>query len=225
MVVATFSNQASNLSALGAAMGSFGRVLDVSTDNKKWSSKEELENDSSAFLKLQHKRIGNIEEDFMKATEFILPASSSASTVTELAELCRLVQEANREKMQILKVRLKSMGYDGSLLESEETSSPTTPALSNVFWSVGGPLERVVEGDVETEGATTPGSMLHPSPFSSATKRKDSISPATPTMNSISFRYVERFVEMIAKKTRPLKYLTRFCFPMTVLVLIHFCKI
>ena len=199
MVVATFTNQASNLSALGAAMGSFGLVLDVSSDNEKWSSKEEQKNDSSAFLKSQRERISNIEEDFMKATEFILPASSSESTVTELAELCRLVQEANREKMQILKARLKSIGYDGSLLESDEILSPVTPAPSNVFWSVGGPLERVIEGDVETEGATTPGSMLHPSPFSSAAKRKDSISPATPTMDSISFRYVERCVGLISK--------------------------
>ena len=191
MVAATFSKQSSNLSALGAAMGSFDRLLDVSNENN-WSSKEEQESDSAAFLKSQHDRIAAIEEGFMKATEHILPSSSSASTVTELAELCRLVQEANREKMLILKTRLKSMGCNSQFLESDEAlSSPNTPS-PNIFWSIGGPLERVVEGDVETEGTITPSSLLHPSPFSSATKRKNSISPATPTMQSISFRYVSK---------------------------------
>lgn len=186
MVVATLANQASNLSALGAAMGSFHRVLNVSNDS---SSETDLEDQSAAFLHSQRERISSIEEDLLGATEFILPASSAASTVTELAALCRLVQDRNRKEIEVLQNRLQAMGAMG--LQQDEILSPTapTPPHDN-FWSISGPLERVIEGDVETEGATTPGSMLHPSPF--ASNRKTSISPATPTMDVISLRYVFR---------------------------------
>jgi hypothetical protein len=186
MVVATFANQVSNLSALGAAMGSFNRVLNVSNDTH---SETDLEEHSATFLHSQRERIVTIEENLLQATEFILPDSSSASTVTELAELCRLVQDGSRQKIEILQQRLQAMGVTS--LKSEESISRVAPSPSNdVFWSIGGPLASVVEGDVETEGATTPGSMLHPSPFSS--HRKASISPSTPTMNASSLRYVFR---------------------------------
>jgi hypothetical protein len=107
MVVATFANQVSNLSALGAAMGSFNRVLNVSNDTH---SETDLEEHSATFLHSQRERIVTIEENLLQATEFILPDSSSASTVTELAELCRLVQDGSRQKIEILQQRLQAMG-------------------------------------------------------------------------------------------------------------------
>eukprot|EP00980_Cylindrotheca_fusiformis_P020314 scaffold7344_cov145-Cylindrotheca_fusiformis.AAC.12 len=181
MTIATFANQTSNLSALGAAMGTFNRILKVSNSNN--SKEADREEDSASFLQSQRRRIATVEEDLLQATEFILPNSSSASTVTELAELCRLFQEGNRKKIEIIRQRLQAMG--ATSLQQEESISPDAPTPSgSVFWSIGGPLERVVEGDVETEGATTPGSMMQPSPFPS--NRKTSVSPATPTMDSIS---------------------------------------
>jgi hypothetical protein len=210
MVVATFANQVSNLSALGAAMGSFDRVLNVSDDTH---SETDLEEHSATFLHSQRERIADIEEDLLLATGFILPDSSSASTVTELAELCRLVQDGSRKKMEILQQRLQAMGVTS--LNSEEAVSTVAPSpSSDVFWSIGGPLASVVEGDVETEGATTPGSMLHPSPFSS--HQKPWISPATPKMDAISLRYVFRSHELTLSDLNWI-LLTFLCFMFVVL--------
>ena len=171
---ASFANQASNLSALGAAMGSFHKVLEVSQSRD--TLEKNYEKESSEFLDTQRNRLAGIEDDLMTATGCILPKSTSAATITELAEICRMVQEVNRKKIGFLLQRLVTMG--ASSLKPEEVFSPGMPSpASNNFWSISEPLEMVEEGDVETEGATTPGSMMNPSPF--ASNRKPSISPAT----------------------------------------------
>ena len=139
------------------------------------------------FLKTQQRRVAGIEEQLVEATNFILPACPDSKTATELAELVRLVQEASRKKMQLLKARLELMGYDWE--EEPGILSPQTPQ-AEIHWAVGGRLESVVEGDVETEGATTPGSMLQPSPSYSANKEMPLLTPPTPTMDNFSFRYV-----------------------------------
>jgi hypothetical protein len=147
------------------------------------------------FLQAQNERVVTIEEDLFEATDHILPASRESKTATELAELCRLVQEATRQKLSLLKTRLELMSGGGMTTidwkEQQQQVHNPSPA-QKVYWSIGGPLECVIEGDVETEGATTPGSMTMPSPFTTAKKQgKKSITPTTPTMDSFSFRYVE----------------------------------
>ena len=158
---------------------------------------KEHEENVERFFENQKQRVVNVEEKLMKATDFILPSTSESKTITELAELCRLVQEETQQKIQVLKNRLELMGHEWE--EEDQVVSPQTPlAEEEVHWSsVGGQLESVIEGDVETEGATTPGSMLHPSPFFSAKKRKESLTPTTPTMDSFSFRY-----ELVSVKSR-----------------------
>lgn len=110
--------------------------------------------------------------------------------MTEMKALCQLVEEANRLKLLILKTRLELTGSEKEGDDNHEKLETPKQPEAEIHWSVGGHLESVVEEDVETEGATTPGSMLHPSPFYSAPKRKKSLTPTTPKMDSFSFRYV-----------------------------------
>lgn len=154
----------------------------------------------------QKERVEIIDESLLKATEHILPVSPEAKTATELAELCRLVQENTRQKMGLLQTRLELLGVKTSWGDS--ITSPnviTTKDNAQIQWSVGAPLDCVIEGDVETEGATTPGSLMEPSPFNSATKRKTSLTPTTPTMNTFSFRYVQKEIcRMLSGHLRPI---------------------
>lgn len=163
----------------------------------------------------QQHRAACIDESLLQATEHILPPSAEAKTVTELAEVCRLVQEATRQKISLLRTRLECMGVKASWKDSVIVSPKPvfTTKNSAIEWSVGAPLDCVMEGDVESEGATTPGSLLHPSPFASASKppqRKSSLTPTTPTMNKFSFRLVtlnkinERSCYRYAKANRDL---------------------
>jgi hypothetical protein len=147
---------------------------------------------AAIFLETQSLRVVAIDDSLLEATEDILPVSPEAKTITEMAELCRMVQEATRQKTGLLRTRLELLGVKTSWNDS--ITSPKIVAMdkgnTQIQWSVGGPLDCVIEADVETEGATTPGSLLHPSPFGSTTKRKASLTPTTPTMNKFSFRYV-----------------------------------
>ena len=152
------------------------------------------------FLEEQQRRVETIDVALLKATGHILPPSRDAKTVTELAEICRLVQEATRQKMGLLRTRLDLMGirpswHDSVIASPQLVVVEATGRNRDIHWSIGVPLDCVMEGDVETEGATTPGSLSLMSPFPSATKqqqqqqqRKTSLTPPTPTMNRFSFR-------------------------------------
>lgn len=153
-------------------MGSFSQVLDC-------SSGEESEQD---FYENQTKRLSQVEIELMQSTLWLLPKQPNASTITELAGLTRLVQEGNR--MQLLKLQQRLGLASSSADTANESPLPTFTSFARA-----GPLESVQEGDVETEGATTPGSMFSPFSFAGG-RRKSSISPATPSMDGISFRYV-----------------------------------
>lgn len=92
--------------------------------------------------------------------------------------------------MSLVRTRLELLGvktpWDDHLESPLHRLNGASEA--DMHWSVGCPLESVQEGDVETEGATTPGSLLQPSPFASATKSKPLSTPTTPTMDNFSFR-------------------------------------
>lgn len=220
--MATFASQSSNLSALGSALTSFATLLDVSDDaiakltQGTIQAKSlrvqsvgkcrvpiisclflvettvEHQEQAEQFLQNQKRRVRSIDESLLKATEHILPPSPESKTVTELAELCKLVQEATRQKMGLLRTRLELLGVRTSWQDSVTSPQILSRDRTNtqIHWSVGGPLDCVIEADVETDGATTPGSLMQPSPFASTTKRKESLTPTTPTLNTFAFRCV-----------------------------------
>jgi len=113
--MATFANQASNLSALGSK---FDRLLKVPDHNEHVSyldgglrSGEHQRRSAETFLNSQRDRVGKIEQELLTATVNILPSSKESKTITELAELCRLSQHSTRGKLDILKSRLEDAGY------------------------------------------------------------------------------------------------------------------
>jgi hypothetical protein len=159
---------------------------------------DQNQQDAEAFLESQKERLGRLEQQLFHATEHILPADPESMSVTELAELCHWVQESNRRQLQQLKHLLEATGCDAIPWEWEEQAGeePLTsphPSLPYTLLGLGRPLERVLEGDAETDGGTsvTPGSMGYQSPFFASTKKKRvATTPTTPTMDSFSFRYV-----------------------------------
>eukprot|EP00934_Nitzschia_sp_Nitz4_P003287 Nitzschia sp. Nitz4//scaffold66_size103028//30349//32640//NITZ4_004494-RA/size103028-snap-gene-0.90-mRNA-1//1//CDS//3329556338//3277//frame0 len=184
--MATFASQASNLSALNSSLIQYGEFLKNSVDRQQDLTEEEHRSNASRFLEDQQKRVSAIDDHLLKATELILPESKDIKTVTEMAELCGLVQEASRSKMSLIRTRLELLGIktDDSLF-SPKVVAELPPKFGS--WSLGAPLDCVQEGDVETEGATTPGSLLQPSPFGTGSKRKTSLTPTTPTLDRFSF--------------------------------------
>jgi hypothetical protein len=152
--------------------------------------------DAQSFLESQKQRLGRLEQQLFHATEHILPSDPQSMSVTELAELCLWVQESNRRQLLQLKHLLEASGCDAIPWEWEEEAGEeplTSPHPSLPYTLLGRPLERVLEGDVETDGGTTvtPGSMGYQSPlFASTKKKRFSTTPTTPTMDSFSFRYV-----------------------------------
>ena len=144
------------------------------------------EENAKSFIDAQKKRISKIESQVLEATGCILPSKAESMSITELAGLCRMVQESNRLQMEQLRKLLEAAGCEVPWNENWEKKLPLFEEKKIQFTLIRRPLDRVSEGDVETEGATTPGSMLGgSSPFSSS--RKQSLTPTTPTMDGMSF--------------------------------------
>ena len=144
---------------------------------------------AQAFIDCQQERIAAIEEDLHHATDNILPIAEKSMSVTELAELIRLIQESNRRQIEEIKCLLNAAGYEIPRDKNSMEQFKGSREEATFHWTLGRPLERVVEGDVESDGTTTPGSMGYQSPFwhRSSSTRKQSLTPTTPTMESISF--------------------------------------
>lgn len=143
--MATFANQASNLSALGSK---FDRLLKVpdhkervsSFESGLWSG-EHKRRSAKTFLNSQRDRVGKIEQELLIATDNILPSSKESKTITELAELCRLSQQSTRGKLEILKSRLEDAGYIVTSPRTQQTHvdkpslvvSARSPSLSRKY--------------------------------------------------------------------------------------------
>ncbi|OEU13522.1 hypothetical protein FRACYDRAFT_241856 [Fragilariopsis cylindrus CCMP1102] len=143
--MATFANQASNLSALGSK---FDRLLKVPDHHNveissyfegRLRSREHKRRNANNFIVSQRDRVGKIEQELLGATINILPSSKESKTITELAELCRLTQDSTRDKLNILKSRLEDAGY---MVTSPRTkhhvmhadrSSSSSPSLSRKY--------------------------------------------------------------------------------------------
>jgi hypothetical protein len=193
--MATFASQISNLSALTSALGSFSRILELSEDNDDDVAEEQVREDAETFLGNQRQRISTIEQQLFHATKDVLPKTTESMTITELAELCRCVQETNRRQMEQLKALFEAAGIQVPWDERWSKETLLSPKDdSNLHWSLGRPLERVVEADTETDATTTPGSTAtFLSPFNRGSSKKYPLTPTTPTMDSFSFRYVHCF--------------------------------
>jgi len=118
--MATFANQASNLSALGSKLDRLLKVPNPNDESQNYfRCKEEKQRSAEAFFESQKRRVDEIEKELSAATVSIFPCSKESKTITELAELCRLTQDITREKLEILKSRLEDEGY---MVTSQKTT-------------------------------------------------------------------------------------------------------
>lgn len=93
---------------------------------------EEKQSRARNFLTVQNDRAKKIEDELLLATQHILPTSNDSKTITELAELCRLTQEATRQKLDLLRSRLEEVGYVvTSPAEAHSTSNSATRSNRN----------------------------------------------------------------------------------------------
>jgi hypothetical protein len=124
-----------------------------------------------------------------QSTEHMRRSKPQAITATELAELCRMVQESNLRQMEQLGCLMQAAGCQVPLTDrcAKETDGGTFK--NTHFTLVGCPLERVSEGDSETDGSVTPRPTLINSPFQRQyTSKKKSMTSLTPTMDSFTLR-------------------------------------
>jgi hypothetical protein len=98
---------------------------------------EEKQMNAEVFLAQQRNRVGNTEKALLAASGILLPSSRESRTITELAELCRLTQDATREKLEILRSCLEDEGYTVTSprtnrrqgLKTTITASKSSPSL------------------------------------------------------------------------------------------------
>ena len=95
---------------------------------------EEKQRSAEVFLEQQRNRVGNTEKALLAASGILLPKSRESKTITELAELCRLTQNANREKLEILRSCLEDEGYTvTSPRTNRGAASEASPSLDKQF--------------------------------------------------------------------------------------------
>lgn len=176
-------------------MGSFSANLISSSSSPLDDTQQQQLNPNSkyheeqakVFLNQQHDRITRIEEDLLKATEDLLPISSTSSspcimTVTELLGVCTALQQTNVKLMKQLdhKTSRQYSGNYTSVLteerchacmamavvndEQDEPLSSNAPSFRTPWQFSTTSLEQVVETDNETDTTTTPGSSIFVSP-------------------------------------------------------------
>jgi len=109
--MATFANQASNFSVLESKFNRLLNIRNISDESDGDRHRIEKKKSTEAFFISQINRIENVEKELSLATGCILLSSRQSKTITELAELCRLSQNATREKLEELKLCLENEGY------------------------------------------------------------------------------------------------------------------
>ena len=160
-------------------------------DSWTLEDREHIEENALNFLDAQQTRIAAIERKIFGATGDILPSKADGMSVTEMAELCRMVQESNRRQLAQLRLLMEAAGCDVAWNDKWVNEHSHEFEDKKPDWALTRrPLERVSEGDAETEGVITPKSMITCSPFHSESSRKKSLTPTTPTMETLSLRYV-----------------------------------
>lgn len=201
--MATFTNQTTNLSNLSATLGLLCRALEgpLPPDNSKdeASKREEAEE----FLDRVVERVDLVDEALMKSTEHLLPTLTSGRgdepsrmTATELSQLLSLLHGANAEKIQHLNKALagespRNSAASSNKEEDQENNDLNTPPY---HWSLGMPLDKVVETDNETDrySYSSASVMKSPSVFNSTPSRRQPAtpcSPCTPSIAELKLRY------------------------------------
>jgi hypothetical protein len=144
---------------------------------------------AQSFLNSQRIRISEIERQVFQSTEHMSRFKSQAITATELAELCRMVQESNLRQMEQLGRLMQAAGCEVPWNDRCAKEAHVVANKNTQFTMVGYPLERVSEGDSETDGSVTPRPTLIKSPFERQySSQKKFMTSTTPTMDSFTLR-------------------------------------
>lgn len=132
----------------------------------------------------------------MKSTEHLLPTlrgrgETSRMTATELSQVLSSLHAAHEQKMERFKCALGDMSGSSetqvtpNCSEEVETKNGDTP----YHWSLGMPLEKVVEADNETERYSySSGASLRSLSFSHTPGGNGPSTPATPSIDGLRLR-------------------------------------
>lgn len=141
---------------------------------------------AEGFLDTLIERTEQVDNALMKSTEYLLPTLSgrnevSRMTATELAQLLSSLHAFNAAKMQCVEKILaaetpRSNSEDGG--KHQISDAHNTP----YHWSLGLPLEKVIETDNETDRGSMGSFMKSPSVSNTPSNR----SPGTPCTPSIA---------------------------------------
>jgi hypothetical protein len=159
---------------------------------------------SHDFLEEQEMRLLTVEQNLLRATDYILPReetntranSSSQMTISELTHILESLHDLQSSQISRLEemVGLKEK-------ETEDSQQPTPEQYSRF---AGRPLAAVMETDQETDASrTTPGSLAFMSPdYGYPAGKIGSLTPETPTISFQELRLSASTVSILEQETR-----------------------
>ena len=192
-----FTNQATNLSTLSTALSSLCLEFDAASKLESAPSGKEAEE----FLDSLVQRVDDVDEALMKSTEHLLPTLSrrgeaSRMTATELSQVLSSLHAVHSQQIKRIEKLLHgspahshtpTTGADAPGENSGTLNGGDTP----YHWSLGLPLEKVVETDNETDrysyGSASTMRSVSRTPFSQA---QGPGTPCTPSLRDLRLRSV-----------------------------------
>ena len=148
------------------------------------------------FLDSLAKRVDDVDDALMKSTEHLLPTLSgrgetSRMTATELSQVLSSLHGIHTQQIELLK---HSLGDNPQTPDNHQTPTgpkedATTSGDTPYHWSLGMPLEKVVETDNETDrySFSTVASIRSLS-FSHTPGRNAISTPTTPSIDGLKLR-------------------------------------
>jgi len=164
--------------------------------------------DAQQYLLSLTKRVEKVDESMMKATEYLLPTSNgggkgggaSRMTATELSQLLSSLRVMNAQKIERMEKLLAGSPHHSQFTSPttgesvEQDGTQSSHGGTPYHWSLGLPLEQVVETDNETDrdrnshnGSVS--SMMMRSPSVTHTPaRQGPGTPLTPSIRELRLR-------------------------------------
>lgn len=155
-----------------------------------YSTESRIE-EAQEFLFSLVKRVDDVDESLVKSTEHLLPTLSrkgaSRMTATELAQLLSSLHAIHSHHIQLIEKLLVGPPLQGDTVKTEGRNEVTqTSGDTPHHWSLGMPLEKVVETDYDTDrySCESAASCLRTTPRTPCSPG----TPCTPSLKDLRLR-------------------------------------